>query len=176
MKIRFSYDRDKSKESGINLEKYQELKSVKALKEHLDSKGYYSIREYNKKMYATEGTTREKMTIQKKLRDFDIEDITGNLNDTLEFLIELKKEYQEECWGEILIDNDKHFWQGDYEGEDWTLLHEYKELDSDYEERMKIVDAIEKQIKTNEKRKQTKKDKKDYEKYLALKEKFEKEL
>ena len=162
-------------ETGIDLSKYEEFKSVKEFNKYLESKKYYTIREYNRKMYASSGTTKGRMTIQMKLCDLDLDyDITGELDDVIEKLTELKKEYKDQCWGKIILNNDKKFWRGDYEGEDWTLLHEYKELDIDYEERMKYIDKIEKEILASEKRKKTNKEKKEYEKYLKLKDKFEK--
>lgn len=176
MKIIYDYTVNNKKETGIDLRNYENLKAVKEFNEYMKNKQYYTIREYNRKMYASSGTTRDKMTIQMKLCDLDLDyDITGNLNETIERLQELKQEYEDQCWGEIVLDNDKHFWRGDYEGEDWTLLHEYKELDKDYEERMKLIDKIEKEIESSKKRKETNKRKKDYEKFLKLKEKFEKE-
>ena len=175
MKTRFSYTTNRAKESGINLDKYLDLSSVKEFKEYLKNKNYFSIRERNKKMYADNGTTKEPMTVQVKLKDLDIDDVTGYLSDIVELFNNLKKEYEEMCWGKIIIDNDKDFWQGNYEGEDWTLLHEYEELEEDFNERQRLITKIEKQIKSLEKRKKTNKDKKEYKKYLALKEKFEKE-
>jgi hypothetical protein len=174
MKVKYSLTINKKKETGINLEKYENLKSVKEFKSFLDEKKYYSIREYNKKMYADSGTTRQRMTIQMKLCDLDLDyDIIGELDDVIERLQELKKEYKDQCWGKIILDNEKDFWQGNYEGEDWTLLHEYKELDSDFKKRMSLLDKIEKEISTQEKRKKTNKEKKEYEKFLELKNKFE---
>lgn len=159
--------------TGIDLSKFKDFKSVISFQEYMDRKKYFSISERNRKMYASTGTTREKMNVSVKLCELDIDDVTGNINDILYKLNELKDEYEDMCWGRISIDNDKDFWQGDYEGENWTLIHEYEELDSDYIERMSLLDNIEKDIKASIKRKKTNKEKKEYEKYLELKNKFE---
>lgn len=175
MKVIYDYSINKKEETGIDLRKYEDFKSVKEFNEYLEKKNYYTICEYNRKMYASSGTTRGRMIIQMKLCDLDLDyDITGELDDIIEKLTELKKEYAYQCWGKIILNNEKHFWQGDYESEDWTLLHEYKELDEDYEERMKYIDQIEKEINSFAKIKKTNKEKKEYEKFLKLKDKFEK--
>ena len=163
------------KETGIDLSKYKDFKSVLAFQEYMKRKKYFTINERNRKMYADTGTTKQKMNVSVKLYDLDIEDMTGDINDIIDRLNELKNEYKDMCWGKISIDNDKDFWQGSYEGEYWTLIHEYEELESDYNERMILLDKIEKEIERSKKRKKTNKEKKEYEKFLKLKEKYEKE-
>lgn len=162
------------KKTGIDLSKYKDFKSVLAFQDYMNCKRYFGISERNKKMYASTGTTRKKMNVSVKLCELYIEDMTGNINDIISKLNELKSEYKDMCWGNISLDNDKDFWQGNYEGEYWTLIHEYEELDSDYQERMSLLDNIENEIKASAKRKKTNKYNKDFKKYLELKEQFEK--
>lgn len=159
--------------SGINLDQYEDLKSVKNFKDYINKKQYYTIKEKNKIIYSDTGTTREKMIVQVKLCSLDLDNVTGDINYILNKLNELKKEYLNLCWGDILIDNNKSFWQGDYEGEEWNLIHEYEELDKDFNKRMELLNDIEKEISQYEQRKKNKKLKKDYDKYLELKKQFE---
>lgn len=166
----------KQEETGIVLSELvdpDKMKSLKKFQDYIKSKNYYSIREYNKKMYGMEATTTKKMKVQKKLCDIDPDYLQDNIDDVLFYLNDLKKTYKDDCWGEIHIDHFKNFWQGDYEGEEWNLVHEYEELDSDYKKRMKLIKDIEKENESLRKLKTKSKEDKDYKQYLKLKEKFQ---
>ena len=158
--------------------KYEELKSVKKLYDYM-SHHYFSVKqdkEGESWFFYTwkRGFTKNRLIVKKVIEEIDPENLQGNIDEIYDFFKE-KKKNQEIYWGDVLLERDKHFWQGDYEGETWSLIHMYDELDDEYEERLKLVNDIEEEIFKIEEEKERKLLEKEKEQYLKLKEKFHKE-
>lgn len=128
----------------MDLRNYKNLNSVKELNKYLER---YTITIEKKEWNEHRGTSENKMRVGFKLKELDLENVTGDILNILEEINLLKEEYiTKDFIGTIEIDNDKSFWQGDYEGETWTLIHYRDENNQEFEERMEIIKRIKEEI------------------------------
>ena len=103
---------------------------------------------------------QEKQVVNRYIKTLDAEDLGGDLRDVAERLIGLDEQYTLEGYTNLSLNFQQH-----YEDLDIDLYGDRLETDDEFAQRMKVEKVI-------AKNKETKK-KKEYEKFLELKKKYE---